>query len=389
MWDQGRSEDVGEPAGPGVRGAAGAPEGAAGFDFTGYKRSSLMRRVDRRMSQVGIADYAEYLDYLEVHPDEFTALFNTILINVTGFFRDAGRLGLPRGRRSCPRCSPAKPPGRSRCGSGAPAAPPARRPTPSPWCWPSCSGSDEFRRPGQDLRHRRRRGGARPGAAGRLHRARASQGVPAELLDAVLRADRRPLRLPQGPAPLGDLRPQRPGAGRADLPDRPAGLPQHADVLQRRDAGADPQPVPLRARPTAACCSSARPRCCSATATLFTPVDLKRRIFRKVARATCRERPCCSASARRAVTARSRPAWTTLRNEALLASPARPGRGHRATGWWRWPTSRPSSLFGVSATRRRPPVPRPRRLLPPGGAAPPHRAGPGRAPHRAGHRRGS
>ncbi|GAA4693192.1 PAS domain S-box protein [Pseudonocardia yuanmonensis] len=60
-----------------------------GFDFTGYKRSSLMRRVDRRMSQVGVADYAEYLDYLELHAEEFTALFNTILINVTGFFRDA------------------------------------------------------------------------------------------------------------------------------------------------------------------------------------------------------------------------------------------------------------------------------------------------------------
>ena len=59
-----------------------------GFDFTGYKRSSLTRRVDRRMCQVGVSDYAEYLDYLEVHTEEFTALFNTILINVTGFFRD-------------------------------------------------------------------------------------------------------------------------------------------------------------------------------------------------------------------------------------------------------------------------------------------------------------
>jgi two-component system, chemotaxis family, CheB/CheR fusion protein len=59
-----------------------------GFDFTGYKRSSLMRRVDRRMARVGIEGYAQYQDYLEVHPDEFTALFNTILINVTGFFRD-------------------------------------------------------------------------------------------------------------------------------------------------------------------------------------------------------------------------------------------------------------------------------------------------------------
>ncbi|MBM2619966.1 PAS domain S-box protein [Actinoplanes sp. LDG1-06] len=60
-----------------------------GFDFTGYKRSSLVRRVDRRMSQVGASEYQDYVDYLQVHPDEFTALFNTILINVTGFFRDA------------------------------------------------------------------------------------------------------------------------------------------------------------------------------------------------------------------------------------------------------------------------------------------------------------
>ena len=41
------------------------------------------------MAQIGVPDYAEYLDYLQVHPEEFTALFNTILINVTGFFRDA------------------------------------------------------------------------------------------------------------------------------------------------------------------------------------------------------------------------------------------------------------------------------------------------------------
>ena len=59
-----------------------------GFDFTGYKRASLRRRVERRMDAVKIADFEEYHDYLLVHPDEFTSLFNTILINVTGFFRD-------------------------------------------------------------------------------------------------------------------------------------------------------------------------------------------------------------------------------------------------------------------------------------------------------------
>src|SRR5262245_52439576 len=60
-----------------------------GFDFTGYKRPSLERRVRKRMQEVDIAEIGDYHDYLEVHPDEFTQLFNTILINVTSFFRDA------------------------------------------------------------------------------------------------------------------------------------------------------------------------------------------------------------------------------------------------------------------------------------------------------------
>ena len=59
-----------------------------GFDFTGYKRSSLARRVERRMAQVGIDDHAAYVEYLELHGEEFAALFNTVLINVTDFFRD-------------------------------------------------------------------------------------------------------------------------------------------------------------------------------------------------------------------------------------------------------------------------------------------------------------
>ena len=59
-----------------------------GFDFTGYKRTSLSRRVERRIQDVGADGYLGYLDHLEVDPDEFTQLFNTILLNVTSFFRD-------------------------------------------------------------------------------------------------------------------------------------------------------------------------------------------------------------------------------------------------------------------------------------------------------------
>jgi two-component system CheB/CheR fusion protein len=59
-----------------------------GFDFTGYKRASIERRVAKRMAEVGAERYEDYLDYLELHSGEFAELFNTILINVTGFFRD-------------------------------------------------------------------------------------------------------------------------------------------------------------------------------------------------------------------------------------------------------------------------------------------------------------
>ncbi|UGT91718.1 PAS domain S-box protein [Mycobacterium ostraviense] len=59
-----------------------------GFDFTGYKRTSLMRRVRHRMDQAGYSSFEDYLDVLQASSDEFASLFNTILINVTAFFRD-------------------------------------------------------------------------------------------------------------------------------------------------------------------------------------------------------------------------------------------------------------------------------------------------------------
>lgn len=58
------------------------------FDFTGYKRPSLIRRIRHRMREVSVTSVDDYIDLLQLHPDEYTSLFNTILINVTGFFRD-------------------------------------------------------------------------------------------------------------------------------------------------------------------------------------------------------------------------------------------------------------------------------------------------------------
>jgi two-component system CheB/CheR fusion protein len=59
-----------------------------GFDFAAYKRSTLARRIDKRMATIDVGSYGEYVDYLQVHPEEFGQLFNAILINVTSFFRD-------------------------------------------------------------------------------------------------------------------------------------------------------------------------------------------------------------------------------------------------------------------------------------------------------------
>ena len=61
---------------------------ARGFDFTGYKRSTIQRRVAKRMAAVGVERYDEYLDYFEVNGAEYVELFNMLLINTTGFFRD-------------------------------------------------------------------------------------------------------------------------------------------------------------------------------------------------------------------------------------------------------------------------------------------------------------
>ena len=58
------------------------------FDFAAYKRATLMRRMQRRMQVVGIEGFGAYQDYLEAHPEEVSHLFNMILINVTAFFRD-------------------------------------------------------------------------------------------------------------------------------------------------------------------------------------------------------------------------------------------------------------------------------------------------------------
>ena len=59
-----------------------------GFDVTGYKRPTLVRRVGWRMQELGLDSYGSYLDRIQADQGELAKLFDTLLINVTGFFRD-------------------------------------------------------------------------------------------------------------------------------------------------------------------------------------------------------------------------------------------------------------------------------------------------------------
>jgi two-component system CheB/CheR fusion protein len=73
-----------------------------GHDFSLYKRSTISRRVQRRMVVNRVENLREYVGYLQEHPEEAETLFRELLIGVTRFFRDREAFaalkqeGLPR-----------------------------------------------------------------------------------------------------------------------------------------------------------------------------------------------------------------------------------------------------------------------------------------------------
>ncbi len=58
------------------------------YDFRGYKKGTLQRRIERRMGLQQIAGIDRYADYLQSRPEEVDRLFKDLLIGVTAFFRD-------------------------------------------------------------------------------------------------------------------------------------------------------------------------------------------------------------------------------------------------------------------------------------------------------------
>ena len=59
-----------------------------GHDFSLYKKSTVYRRIERRMGIHQIDRIAAYVQYLQESPQETELLFKELLIGVTSFFRD-------------------------------------------------------------------------------------------------------------------------------------------------------------------------------------------------------------------------------------------------------------------------------------------------------------
>jgi two-component system CheB/CheR fusion protein len=59
-----------------------------GRDFARYKRSTILRRIQRRMQLRQVEKFSSYLDLLREDPEETRVLADELLITVTSFFRD-------------------------------------------------------------------------------------------------------------------------------------------------------------------------------------------------------------------------------------------------------------------------------------------------------------
>ncbi len=60
-----------------------------GHDFSLYKKNTIHRRIEKRMSVHQFEDASQYVRHLQDHPDEVKLLFKELLIGVTNFFRNA------------------------------------------------------------------------------------------------------------------------------------------------------------------------------------------------------------------------------------------------------------------------------------------------------------
>ncbi len=58
-----------------------------GYDFREYRRSTVIRRLQRRLHATGSNVYLDYMEFLDTHPEEYERFADDLAINVSGFFR--------------------------------------------------------------------------------------------------------------------------------------------------------------------------------------------------------------------------------------------------------------------------------------------------------------
>jgi two-component system, chemotaxis family, CheB/CheR fusion protein len=61
---------------------------ATGVDFSHYRQTTILRRIQRRMVVHKVDKLEEYVKYIQTNPAEIKALYQDLLINVTSFFRN-------------------------------------------------------------------------------------------------------------------------------------------------------------------------------------------------------------------------------------------------------------------------------------------------------------
>lgn len=59
-----------------------------GVDFTHYRQTTILRRIQRRMVVHKIDKLEEYVKYVLTNPGEIKSLYQDMLINVISFFRN-------------------------------------------------------------------------------------------------------------------------------------------------------------------------------------------------------------------------------------------------------------------------------------------------------------
>lgn len=58
-----------------------------GHDFRGYRRSTVTRRLQRRLWASGARTYQDYMQFLDAHPEECEKLVDCLTVCVSGFYR--------------------------------------------------------------------------------------------------------------------------------------------------------------------------------------------------------------------------------------------------------------------------------------------------------------